>query len=139
MLAVFTTTNPHGFLGGARIELLSAVRKPVLINPENLWSEAYLHGTVQNRAGFDMPVHIDGTFDVTDLTNETEQTSPCEVELADGIKIACTAYLWDTGRLRKEYGAALSIRFCKGLIVANDDSEAIEYAKQKQKERAGFL
>lgn len=87
----------------------------------------YAHGLLEEKLGWDI-LSVAEDFDESTLPEDG--IVPCRVHGYDGL---CTLYAW---RRNTNSGGPLTNT---GLVVANRDHEAVEYAKKKQKEKTFFI
>jgi len=108
------------------------------------FSGVYLHGDVESLCNYDIcyPANAEdfpeGVREVTthcvgeDITEKClflEGEFPC---IVDG-EYECTAFLWYDDKYHH------TPNWVRGLIVLNTDTESMEYAREKYKERSIFL
>jgi len=132
---VFTTSAPHSLIATAVAGLeppppLVKSRKSKIEGEGHL--QVYIDGKAGGEAGFDIPYLIEGTLVIKD-----HDGTPCIVELPDK-KIDCLLFAWKTDShiISEEQ---VKRQLFKGLIVATDDQEAIQKAKEAMARRTAFL
>ena len=98
-------------------------------------SYCYLHGKLENDARYDC-FGFGGTFSGRILEDDSRESYIRPGVLSDGIYPAvfnnkpCTFYYWNS---QDTYGRH------RGLVVYNDDTEAVEYARDKFINRESHL
>jgi len=97
--------NTDGYKGFSNI--------PEWAKSHNFIGSVYLHGDVQHKAGFDIPIFLDGDFPLKDGVYDCIALVPDEVK--------CKMYVWFRG--------IVPGRRMMGLIVDINDSESIKYAE----------
>jgi hypothetical protein len=81
----------------------------------------YFHGTVEAAAGFDI-VALNENHSMRDYFTQ------CETKQVFAYGLECTMFTWRCDRNR-----------IRGLVVANNDQEAMEYARQAFREKRDSL
>lgn len=104
---------------------------------------AYLHAELQDTNGDDR--FCIGKDDYEILKNKRKGTETVTVHLSNGNEKQATFYYWTHIQKDVTVFDGESVTFCKeypyfrGLVVLDNDTESIKYAKRKQKRNAEFL
>ena len=134
------TTNPYrmfSFTEDDNKPLIDVSKYKGLINipDKKITINVYLHGTVENKAGFDIPMFLEGDY-------VEEGIHDVEVLLSNET-IKCKMYLWNyvTKNVTSNidggyYGDWTAIQ---GLIVDINDTSGIEDAELKYKDKPEFF
>lgn len=145
-MLTFTTTEPYSMFGSAEgVDPKVPQREFEILNDGKAFMSVYIHGDAQHEAGFDIPLIVEGSLDVTAEHDGAE----CEVELPSppdeyarpqpNRKIPCLIFTWDTGHVVTTLFNHVKRPQFMGLIVAKADRGAIEYAKEKRAKREWML
>lgn len=123
-----TTTEPYSmFSSEEKIPSIDVSKYKGISGIKNkIFCNIYLHGKIEDLAGFDIPIWLDGDF-VEDFSDGVHD---CEVILSDDSYM-CKLYCWrplDEGRCR-----------INGLIVLPDDLEWVNDAEYKYINKEFFL
>lgn len=131
-----TTTGPYpSFLGGELDDIRILVEDvkdfPGLANvPKDIRisSNIYLHGRIEERAGFDIPIWLDGDYEV----DMVDGIHDCEVHLREEV-VLCKLYCWHVepyGTLIGSGGATKNYISIKGFIIEEGD-ESKKFVEEK--------
>lgn len=137
---VFTSTDAHStlaraFSGEEPPPLLTPQRNPQFLNKprEHLFMTVYLHGDAQDMCGFDIPVLIDGVWDMHLMTGEGQSGEIlCRVENAREVKEAILVW-WQPANTSEGWPRL------SGLICLTTDYDALRYARSRQENFDRFL
>lgn len=124
-MLTFTTTDPYCVFGGIAGKPLVPRRQPIAPDSD-AFVNMYLHGDVQDLAGFDLVSLVDGEFKLAEGEHE------CLVELPSS-KTECLLVLWNAGKTGDDRG------WWKGLVVAKTDADSLSYARRCAKEKTSIL
>ena len=132
-MVVFTSTEP-GFMGSAGSAPFVERKNPKINDYEGRkWKSVYLHGTVQDFMGYDIPVIVDG-----ELSYQPEQDVQVVKPGEHGqFIIDCILVAWTCRSIYA--GDPEGTEHVCGLICAKDDQPSLDYARKCQAERRTTL
>ena len=133
-----TTTNAHSMFCIDAKPMIDISKYSGLTNiPKHINTYIYLHGSIQDEAGFDIPVFLEGEY-VDEGIHDIEVLLPSKT-------VACKMMLWkditpnvtfDTGCETLDYGDLTTVR---GLIVDNNDKASMANAMEKYNKKVQSL
>jgi len=120
------TTSPPGFLGMTTEPLIDVSNYKGLTNvPEDVSSNIYLHGDIQSRAGYDIPIFLEGEF-FGEGVHDVFVLLPSEEKEGEVDEVPCKMYVWKVNYLGRV--------MYKGYIIT-PECESREFVEKQFKNK----
>lgn len=131
MLKFTTESRPHSLIAECGPFLANPIEPCRIGFTDKALVTVYFHGSLQNKAGFDIATHIDGVWTLkTDIV-------PCQAILGTRWPgpVSAKMFMWKA----KNIFADPTLQNWKGLIVEDSDKESLLFALGKFTEKAWTL